>query len=262
MNDDKSRFRSRRRIPDALRGKTYDTLSEFKHDLHVEVQTEASDYVPDPVLARILGRIAKLNAASAAEVRSRAAIRSLLLAVESATEEAHAVLPGAGATPEVMVATKVLAQLLEPLTEVGGLIGRAVRAQCERSICEIGGLAPDEFAGRFDDLPVSSRLQKWIPLASEVDHRTIVFSAIEYFGALGPREFRWLAVVSLLAGGETVTFRPGRTTVAFAIEIEAKRMREAAYRCNPGWAASAEEMAELDSFWPATPLELLVSPAD
>jgi hypothetical protein len=68
--------------------------------------------------------------------------------------------------------------------------------------------------------------------------------------------------VSLLAGGETVTFVPGKTTVARAIEIETKRMREAAYKCNPGWAASAEQMAELDSRSPATPIESLVSPAD
>jgi hypothetical protein len=162
-----------------------------------------------------------------------------------------------------MVATKALAQLLGPLTEFHDVVGRAVRAQSERSICEIVGLAPHELAGKLDRLPVDSQFAQWIPgWPSEPDHRRIVFSAIENSDALGPREFRWPAAVSLLAGGETVTFVPGKTTVAYAIEIEAKRMREAAYKCNPGWAASAEEMAILDSHCPATPIESLVSPAD
>jgi hypothetical protein len=74
--------------------------------------------------------------------------------------------------------------------------------------------------------------------AKHPGHRELVFLSLRHTGELGGRRaFRFLAVASLLSGGELITFRPNRTTVAEAIAYEAKRMREVALQLDLSWAA-------------------------
>jgi hypothetical protein len=220
-------------------GSRFEAKQDFESAVRQQCRREFLQARSTDALDRFLRRLAELNGRVDEEIRAHHALARVLSSLDDAVAVAGQLDARAPSAPWAMVSTRSLARMAEELEDFRAALNAQVNLRATDSLSEHGGTARGEEGAFSFFLSSWSSALREVSWAQRPAHRELVFLALQHTGELGSRRsFRFLATASLLSGGEQITFRPNRTTVAEAIGYESKRMREVALQLAPSWAAN------------------------